>query len=232
MSKPKLIVLHGALGSAKQLQPLCNKLEATFDIYTFDFSGHGGRVFDTEFTINQFASELKGFISENNLQGTDVFGYSMGGYVALKLVETESNLLGKIHTLGTKFAWSPETAAKEVKMLNPEKIEEKVPAFAKALADRHAPNDWREVLNKTKDMMLGLGEQPALTTQDINTITNSVIIGIGSDDHMVSIEESQHVAQQLPNGKLKIFEGFKHPIEQVDYNVLSEELINYFKSTH
>ncbi|MEP2772592.1 MAG: alpha/beta hydrolase [Fulvivirga sp.] len=229
MSKPKLIVLHGALGSAKQLKPLCNKLEATFDMYTLDFSGHGGRAFDTQFTIHQFASELRHFISENNLQGVDIFGFSMGGYVALKLAETEGKLLGKIHTLGTKFAWSPETAAKEVQMLNPDKIEEKVPAFAKALADRHAPNDWKEVLNKTKEMMLGLGEQPALNAQGFNTITNSVIIGIGSDDHMVSIEESQHVANQLTNGKLKVFEGFKHPIEQVDHSELSEGLINYFK---
>ena len=55
----------------------------------------------------------------------------MGGYVALQLANKHPKYVQKIITLGTKFAWDKETAAKEVKMLNPEKIEEKIPAFAK-----------------------------------------------------------------------------------------------------
>ncbi len=227
MSKQRLLVLHGALGSAKQLQSLCDKLDATFDVHSFNFSGHGGRAFETNFSIDQFATDLKSYIEENKLEGIDIFGYSMGGYVALRLALIESNLISKIHTLGTKFGWSPETAAKEVKMLNPEKIEEKVPAFAKVLSERHAPNDWKDVLLNTKQMMLALGAQPVLSQREYQQITNDVIIGIGSEDSMVSIEESELVANHLPHGQLQVFEGFKHPIEQIDCNILAESIEDF-----
>ena len=47
-------------------------------------------------------------------------GHSMGGYVALKLALKRPELVDRIITLGTKFNWTPEVAAKEVKMLNPD----------------------------------------------------------------------------------------------------------------
>ena len=67
------------------------------------------------------------------------------------------NIINSIVTFGTKFNWSKEAAAKEVKMLNPEVIEEKVPKFAQMLKDTHAPNDWKTLLHKTAAMMKGLG---------------------------------------------------------------------------
>lgn len=227
-SKPALLLLHGALGASSQFEQLTNILNSSFTIHTLNFSGHGGQSFTEDFSIEQFAKELQTYIEKNHLHNVDVFGYSMGGYVALYLAQSHPNLVNRIYTLGTKFSWSPETAAKEVKMLNPEKIEEKVPAFAKALAERHAPNEWKKVLYRTKDMMLALGEQPALTDSDFAQIKQSVAIGIGSEDNMVSFEESENAANLLPNGSVYIFNEFKHPIEQVDYKKLADELIGFF----
>lgn len=232
MSKPNLLLLHGALGAKQQLKPLAEKLKAAFTVYDMNFSGHGGAPFHNAFSIDQFAVELEQFIESKKLQGIHIFGYSMGGYVALSLASRSPQLIDKIFTLGAKFNWTPATAEKEVKMLNPEKIEEKVPAFAKALADRHAPYEWKEVLYKTKDMMLELGDKPVLTPAALSKISNQVVIGIGDQDNMVSIDESETVANQLANGEIKVFEGFKHPIEQVDHSLLSEEIINCFKSMY
>lgn len=229
MSKPNLLLLHGALGAKQQLKPLADKLGAAFTVYDMNFSGHGGTQFQDTFTINQFAVELEQFIESKKLQGIHIFGYSMGGYVALSLASRSPQLIDKIFTFGTKFNWTPATAEKEVKMLNPVKIEEKVPAFAKALADRHAPNDWKEVLYKTKDMMLELGDKPLLTPAALSKISNQVVIGIGDQDNMVSIDESETVANQLANGEIKVFEGFKHPIEQADIEILVDDLTHYIK---
>lgn len=229
MSKPNLLLLHGALGAKQQLKPLADQLEAAFTVYDMNFSGHGGTPFQDAFSIDQFAVELEQFIESKKLQGIHIFGYSMGGYVAHSLASRSPQLIDKIFTLGTKFNWTPATAEKEVKMLNPEKIEEKVPAFAKALADRHAPYEWKEVLYKTKDMMLELGDKPVLTPAALSKISNQVVIGIGDQDNMVSIDESETVANQLINGKIKIFEGFKHPIEQVEINILVDDLTNFLK---
>ena len=127
-----------------------------------NFEGHGGRPSDRPYSIDAFSENLVSFIHEKELNQANIFGYSMGGYVALKTAQTRPDLINKIFTLGTKFNWSPESAAKEVKMLNPDKIEEKVPAFAKALQERHSPGDWKVVLRKTSEMMIDLGHRSCL----------------------------------------------------------------------
>jgi len=230
MSKQKLLVLHGALGSQAQLKPLKNALEDSFEVHTLNFTGHGGRNFgEADFSIDQFTKDVLDYLDEKDVDKINVFGYSMGGYVALNLAEKFPDRVAKIFTLATKFAWSIESASKEVKMLNPNLMEEKVPAFAAILKERHAPLDWKLHLNKTAEMMLALGNGLGLSTEDFGTISNEVLITVGSKDRMVSQEESEIVANVLPNGDFEVLEGFKHPIEQVDLKVLSEKIKSFFE---
>ena len=78
------------------------------------------------------------------------------------LAKQQPERVGRIMTLATKFHWDEPTAQKECGMLDADKIEAKVPAFAAALAKRHAPNNWKEVLNRTKDMLLAMGNDLSL----------------------------------------------------------------------
>jgi enterochelin esterase-like enzyme len=111
------------------------------------------------------------------LEKPTVFGYSMGGYVALYLAHSQPTLLGNIITLGTKFEWTPKIAQKEIKMLDAKVIIEKVPKFAEALKTRHG-NDWELLLWKTATMMVDLGNTNALSLEDISLIENHVTIGL------------------------------------------------------
>ncbi|MDX1627736.1 MAG: alpha/beta fold hydrolase [Fulvivirga sp.] len=229
MDKQQLIILHGALGASHQFKRLKFLLQDSFEVHLMNFSGHGGKPFESDFSIQQFAHELDVFINENGLNEAKIFGYSMGGYVALHLARKKPGKISKIFTLGTKFDWTPESAEKEVKMLNPDKIEEKIPAFAQVLAKRHAPNNWREVLDKTKQLMIALGEGAALSTADFQQTATQAMIGIGTEDEMVSMEESQYVANALPHGLIKVFEGVKHPIEKMNEELLVKEIKKFFK---
>src|SRR5690606_36784616 len=130
----KIILLHGALGDDSDLTHLAKMLQNKGpETYCFSYSGHGTNTFADEFGINQFARELKDFIEANKLVKPTVFGYSMGGYVALKLASETQELLGKIITLGTKFDWNKNTVEREANMCDAEFILKKVPDFAKRL---------------------------------------------------------------------------------------------------
>lgn len=230
MKKQNLLVLHGALGSQGQLEPLKKILDASFEVHTLNFRGHGGRDFgEGDFSIDYFTEDVLNYLEEQKLDKVAIFGYSMGGYVALNLAKKYPNRVGSIFTLATKFAWSLESASKEVKMLNPDVIEEKVPAFATALKERHSPLDWKVHLKKTAEMMLGLGAGAGLSSEDFKGIANKVLITVGSKDRMVSQEESETVANLLDNGGFELLEGFKHPIEQVDLDLLSQKIVTFFK---
>lgn len=221
MKHNNLLLFHGALGSEIQLQLLQELLANDFNVHTLNFEGHGGRTSDDAFDMEQFADNVVEKLQALEISKTHIFGYSMGGYVTLTLAKKYPEMVENIVTLGTKFNWTLESAQQEVKMLNPEKIEEKVPAFAKRLHELHQPNDWKEVMQKTAEMMLALANGKRLTDADLNQIQHKVLIGIGSLDNMVTVEESENAATQLPNGTLQIIEDVKHPIEKVDVNVLA-----------
>lgn len=218
----KLILLHGALGASSQFDTLKNILKDKFEIHTLNFEGHGDRCSEKDFSIDLFAENLKDYLDQQNLKDANVFGYSMGGYVALRLAQNHPEYFKKIITLGTKFNWTPESSAKEVKMLDAEKIQEKVPAFAEALSKLHEGNDWKIVLKKTAGMMLELGNGKANSDSDFKSIQIKCFIGVGDNDAMVNREETQHVASLIPNAEFYLLENTVHPIDKLDFEKVAE----------
>ena len=194
-----IILLHGALGSGTQLERLNLELAKLTETYVFTFSAHGGKAGEFEnFSIERFADELLGFLDREDVEKADVFGFSMGGYVALKAA-MESSRIGKIATLGTKFYWNEESAKKEVGMLNIENLEEKVPKYALELANRHGVENWKKVVSSTAEMMIELGKKPALCDSELAQINNPVMLLVGEKDKMVSVQETNKVKNLIPN---------------------------------
>jgi pimeloyl-ACP methyl ester carboxylesterase len=216
-----LLLLHGAIGSSAQLEQLKERLAGHYTVHLFNFPGHGGTALPEQFSISLFASAVKNYLQEQQLRSVPIVGYSMGGYVALYLAKQHPELVDKIVTLATKFEWDEAIAAREVKMLQPEVIEQKLQAFAKMLEERHAPQDWKAVLEKTKDLLLELGRQNAVSLADYTTLETPVQLLIGDRDKMVGLEETLAVYRQLPNAQLGILPATPHPIEQVDTELLA-----------
>ena len=227
--KPSLILLHGAISSEKQFDTLLPLLNKELDVHVFSFPGHGGKKIPAEpFSIDLFASALLDFLQQEKISSASVFGYSMGGYVALYLASRHPLLINKIFTLGTKLEWTEEIAAKETAQLNPGKIKSKVPAFAEALKQLHAPQDWKTVLHKTSEMLLQLGKKPALTENDFQKIKIPVLIGLGDGDKMVSRPEAENAEKYLECGKLLLLENTPHVFEKVDRRILADYMNDFF----
>lgn len=222
-------MLHGAIGSSSQLEPVANLLTDTFKISLLNFSGHGGKpISEKPFSIQMFAEDVLYFIDRNKFGKTDIYGYSMGGYVALYIARNFPEKINRIFTTATKFNWNEETAIKESKMLDAEKIIQKVPKFAEQLSQRHSPEDWRVVLNKTAEMMLNLGSNRVLKVEDLEKIENEVLISVGDHDTMVTIEETVDAYRKLKYGKLLIIPGTPHPIEKIAANRIANEIKLFF----
>ncbi|MBC8145370.1 MAG: alpha/beta fold hydrolase, partial [bacterium] len=152
-----LLLLHAALGARTQFNELEEEIRGAFDLHSLDFEGHGASPpVERPFRIESFAENVIAYLDERSIESIDVFGYSMGGYVALYLATIAPARIGRIMTFGTKLRWDPATSAREVRMLDPVKIREKVPHFAAALEARHSGAGWVSVLEKTADMMLAL----------------------------------------------------------------------------
>lgn len=223
--KPTILLLHGAIGAKDQLEPLKEMLSANYKVYTMSFVGHGERdAVSAPFSMQLFAEDVIQFLDKNGIESISIFGYSMGGYVAMYLAKYYASRVKNIIILGSKFYWNEEIASKEIKMLNAEKIEEKIPNFAKVLATRHVGSDWKTVLDKTKTLLIALGENNTLKLEDYTTINHHVLVLLGDNDSMVTKEESEAVVNKLPNGRFSILLSSDHPIEKVDLNHLVNKI--------
>ena len=76
----------------------------------------------------------------------------------------------------------------------------------------------------TLPLLHDLGNGAALGEEDFRSIACPVLVGLGELDNMVSLEESSQVANWLPNGRLEVLPGVKHPFEQVDAAWLADWL--------
>lgn len=218
--KTPLLLLHGALGAADQFLALKAALPASFTVHAPDFSGHGQAPDRDTFSIEAFAQDVLHYLDAQGIEKITIFGYSMGGYVALWLARHHPQRIEKIITLATKLHWDEATAQKETGMLDTEKIAAKVPQLAAALEQRHTGKDWKEVVRKTAAMLLDMGRNSPLKPEDFAAIGTPVTLLLGDRDKMVSLEETVAACKSLPAGQMGMLPGTPHPFEQVDTKLL------------
>jgi len=226
-----LVLLHGALGARTQLDPLAEALHPAFHVHQLDFEGHGNAApRGRPFRMQHFGENVIDLIDSLGLERVRLFGYSMGGYVAVHLAMTRPDRVDRVVTLGTKFRWDPATATRDVARLNPDTIRAKVPRFAEELAARHnGAAGWERVLADTADLLRDLGDNPLLTDATLAAITQPVRVIVGDQDTTVSVDESTTVARILGAGSLTVLPDTPHPIEQVNVDVLAPVLVEFLQ---
>ncbi len=228
MNNNHILLLHGALGSASQFDELKLALDKFFTVHLLNFSGHGGASVPKEgFSLDLFEKDVTDYLQQHQLENIPVFGYSMGGYVALSIATKHPDKFSGLFTLATKMKWNPESAMKEAGILAPEIIHSKVPRFAEQLESRHHPADWKLVMEATAGFMKKLGDKP-LTDDMLSSIKISVRMAVGDRDKMVSVEETKQTCSLFEKGSLLVLPQTPHPLESVSTSRLVYEISEFF----
>jgi pimeloyl-ACP methyl ester carboxylesterase len=211
-----LFLVHGGLGSASHLELLRAALDPALDITVVELEGHGQTPTEHPFSIARFSENVAAAVAKRGAEPAHLFGYSMGGYVALYLAATRPDLVASVVTLGTKLAWSPEVAERELRQIDPVKIRAKVPRFAEALERRHAnAGGWELVLSRTAALMTSVGNSPIITDETLAGIAAPVRLMVGDRDAVVTVEETLSAARRLQRADLCVLPNTPHPLEQV-----------------
>lgn len=225
-----ILFLHGALGTSEMFNQLAGLLSSEFRIHLLTFSGHGNQANGADtLSMDVFADDINHYLNEHHLDQAGVFGYSMGGYAAVYSAFKYPERFTAIMTLATVFDWSPERSLKESAMLDPEKIQEKVPAFAESLKKLHGKENWKSLLHQTAGLMKDLGEHH-LSEAEFRALSCPVRIALGDRDKMVSVESSYAVSQKIPKGSFLVIPETAHPFEKVDMNRLAYEISLFMKN--
>ena len=213
-----ILLLHGALGSKRQLKPLQVRVSGL----AIDLSGHGGRAIPSEgIRFEQFLTDIDDAFAANGWSRADLFGYSMGGYAALLYASLFPQRVKSVVTLGTKLVWTEEGLQKELRKLDPAVMIAKVPAFAKALADVHGRDRWRDVVVAIAQSMTDLARTPLLTDELVARIQCPVLCCVGEGDTTAVPDDTRLFAARLPNASVLVLPNTRHPFDEVDLDMLA-----------
>src|SRR3954451_24808358 len=110
-----LIVLPGGFMTVEAMGPLVAQLAATRQVIGVELQGHGHTA-DSERPLRYetMAEDIAALMKHLGLAQADLFGYSLGGGVALRLAIQHPELVRKLTLASTAFrrdGWYPETLA-------------------------------------------------------------------------------------------------------------------------
>lgn len=188
-----LILIHGSLMSSDDFSPLIPELSKNRHVIVADLQGHGrtGDI-DRPLDCRQMADDIAALIQYLGHKQVDVFGFSMGGGIALQLALHHPQLLRKIAIASSGFdksGWYPEVLA-TVQYLEPEVLAGSPFEQAyKKLAPK--PEDWPVLLKKLKELDV---DSSQATPEQIKALTMPLLLIIGDSDnirpdHMVKFFE-------------------------------------------
>jgi pimeloyl-ACP methyl ester carboxylesterase len=204
----KLVLIHGALGSPKEFEQVTLLLTSAYEVFNYCIPGHD-QMDAKKFHFDAFAQDLSEFLAK--IGPAYIFGFSMGGYIALHAASQNSeNILG-IVTLGTKFDWNAAIAQKESAILTINFLQEKAHPFYQHLADLHQSR-LDKLLKDTADLMLDLGRSPRISNQTVKNLAIPIYILRGGKDRMVSQEESIQIAHHCQKGNYREIPYLPHPL--------------------
>jgi pimeloyl-ACP methyl ester carboxylesterase len=211
-----LLLLHGHPSRALEWGPLLPTLTKQHRVIAIDFLGYGeSDAPDVDYSISTQTAVVLGLLDLLNLQQTDVLGFSMGGWVALKLAAEHPERVRRLVLVdsgGLKFdtRLTPESFVPQTlpEFRESEKLhsDRKLPDFvARDLIRLSQERAW--TLRRVGASLLSFRD--ALDGR-LQNVRMPVLLIWGKEDRLISYEVAHRFERELPQAKLVGLEGCGH----------------------
>ena len=176
-----LILLHGAYMTIDAMGPLLPGLAETRQVIAAEMQGHGRTAdIDRPITYEQMADDTAGLARELGIDAADVFGYSMGGGVALQVALRHPQLVRRLVLASAGFAIDamPPEALAMFPSITPEMFAGS-PIEHEYLRLAPNPSDFPKLVEKLKQLDT---TDFAWPKDDIRAIAAPTLIILGDSD--------------------------------------------------
>jgi pimeloyl-ACP methyl ester carboxylesterase len=197
-----LLLLHGGLFTIDMFGPNLAILAAHREVIAVNLQGHGGSTLgDRPISPVDMGDDMAAIVKQLGYRQVDALGYSLGGYVALRLAIQHPDAVRRLVLLSTPFAQDgffpemlPQQAAVGAAMAPAMKDTPMYQAYAALAPD---PNDFPKLLDRMGELM----RQPFNWEGEVRTLKAPVMLVYGDSDMF----RPEHIVEfyQLLGGGLK-----------------------------
>lgn len=229
-----LVFLQHFRGDIDNWDPaLVDAIAAERDVILFDNVGVGASTGSVPSTVDEMALDAVAFIEALGLTQVDLFGFSLGGFVAQAIALTRPAIARRLVLAGTgpqgapgMGAWAQEVAEHLVLREQPGGEDVLHVFYAHTASSQGAGQaalgrifqrqEGRDVgvTLEAKDAqyaaILSWGEPDGLVEKRLAGITQPTLILQGDNDIMIPTEASRVLAENIPDSKITIFPDASH----------------------
>ncbi|MER8547226.1 alpha/beta hydrolase [Mesorhizobium sp. M0684] len=226
-----VILLNHLAAQLDNFDPrIVDGLAATRRVIAFDNRGIGASGGKTPSTISGMARDAVAFVRALGFEEVDLFGFSLGGFVAQEIVLTEPKLVRKLILAGTGPAGgqgidkvTPLTIVDMIKGALTFRDPKYYLFFTRTPNGRRAANAFLERLKErrnNRDKAISLSAFGAQlkaikayglqAPQDLSTIRIPTLVANGDQDRMVPSSNTYDLAGRIPGAHLVIYPDAGH----------------------
>jgi pimeloyl-ACP methyl ester carboxylesterase len=221
-----LVLLHGSNASGPEMEPLARLLRPHFDLRAPNLLGHGGRPVPDGYSLEEMSEDLVAWLDSERIGRCDLFGYSVGGYVALHAARRHPDRIRAFATLAAKYRFDESAVSHVVHLSQPARLARPEIGRKAEMERAHGSANWEKVALNTCELFRRLGQRSPLEEEDLERINVPALIVSGDRDPLVPAAESRRLAELLPFARLALFPGPAHPLKQVPL----DQVVRAFRS--
>jgi len=214
-----LLLIHGLGARGEDWAPLIPPLAAAgFHVYAPDLPGYGrSSKPDASYSIAMEEAAVVSFMQTVHLARADVGGWSMGGWITLKLALDHPELVNRVvvyDSAGTYFpaTWEPDLFSptdvagvhRLLAALSPKSIS--MPDFAaRAVVRKLQANKW--VIQRS---LMSMIDGRDLLDFRLHNITEPTLVVWGAHDDLIPLSTGRKMHDSIPHSSMDVMEGCGH----------------------
>jgi pimeloyl-ACP methyl ester carboxylesterase len=205
-----IVLLHGGLATIDTtFGEILPALARSGRVIAIEQQGHGhtGDI-DRAMTVQQMVDDTAALLHQLKIEDADVFGYSLGGMIALGLAIQHPELVRKVAVICAPYSFDgflPEVQG-AIRSSGPEGVPKGLyEAYERSAQE---PKQWPVVVAKVHDLLVNFS---GWTTEELKSIHVPVMIVAGDHD-AVRLDHITQMFRLIPNSKLAIFPDSGHDL--------------------
>ena len=214
-----LVLVHGLGARGEDWAAMIGPLAAQgFHVYAPDLLGFGrSQRPDVDYSIALQEQTVENFMQAVHVPRADVGGWSMGGWVSMKLAIDHPEMVDRLAIYDSAGVYFPATFAAELftpadvaglnrlmGMLTPKPI--KMPSFAATDAVRKLQgNAW--VIDRS---MASMTNGRDLLDFQLHRISQPMLIVWGAQDRLIPLSVGERIHKSVPQSVMRVVEGCGH----------------------